>query len=187
LGIVVSQLANLFVDLRLREDPAVTPSLELAKLALVTSKDEEEDDARERAERPETNSSASTDKTLVDDAAPEPSGSSGSVLGKRLRRTQSAMSIDSVTGVAGDDPDPNAEADAADGFVVIGRSTEGTGQSQEMDTSEEGKERRVPPPLPPRKKSTLEDSGMMFGKSPGEFQDGVPDTHTSCREAARRL
>ena len=42
--IVVNQLANLFRQLEHSDNPAVTPTIELAKLALVTSKDEEEDD-----------------------------------------------------------------------------------------------------------------------------------------------
>lgn len=47
---------------------AITPSIELAKLALVTSKDEEEDAAKGNPQAPEgTSSSASTDATLVED------------------------------------------------------------------------------------------------------------------------
>ncbi|KAJ7048076.1 hypothetical protein C8F01DRAFT_1381353 [Mycena amicta] len=40
----ISLLANLFCDLQYDQDASVTPALELAKLALVTSKDEEEDE-----------------------------------------------------------------------------------------------------------------------------------------------
>ncbi|KAH7105002.1 cysteine proteinase [Auriculariales sp. MPI-PUGE-AT-0066] len=194
----VSQLGGLFTDMRLRNDPAVTPSLELAKLALVTSKDEEEDDARERPGT--TNSSASTDKTLVDDVAlpaatplPAPSASEGdlsktiapsssgssSVLGKRLRRSHSAMDLDSQSA----SPDTTD-----DGFIVVSPtestsaskpkrpvSVSGRPASQPMDTTEEltvpvaagadkEKGKMAPPPLPPRKKSTIEDSGMMFGR-----------------------
>ena len=91
------------------ENPAITPSLELAKLALVTSKDEEEDDANTSSSaKPRTvdasSSSASTDATLVEEAVAtvhnshhKPGGPSGlssvvsapvqpsSVLGKRSR------------------------------------------------------------------------------------------------------
>lgn len=92
------------------ENPAITPSLELAKLALVTSKDEEEDDANTSGStKPRTmeasSSSPSTDATLVEEAVATahnshlhkpggPSGLSsvvpapaqpGSVLGKRPR------------------------------------------------------------------------------------------------------
>ena len=61
--LVVSQLANLFSDLKYSETPAVTPSIDLAKLALVTSRDEEEDEA----EKGGSDSSNDTDATLVDD------------------------------------------------------------------------------------------------------------------------
>jgi hypothetical protein len=53
----------LFKDLERSKNPAVTPSIELAKLALVTSKDEEE----EETSRPATDSSGDTDATLVDE------------------------------------------------------------------------------------------------------------------------
>lgn len=65
---VVSQLAELFEQLESCDNPAVTPTVELAKLALITSKDEEEDDF----ERGGTDTSNDTDATLVDDG---PSGS----------------------------------------------------------------------------------------------------------------
>lgn len=65
---VVSQLAELFEQLESSDNPAVTPTVELAKLALITSKDEEEDDF----ERGGTDTSNDTDATLVDDG---PSGS----------------------------------------------------------------------------------------------------------------
>jgi len=195
---VVTQLANLFTDLRLRDDLSVTPSLELAKLALVTSKDEEEDDART------TNSTASTDKTLVDDASgvsgPPAAGtasdapaitaslsnsstgsaaSSSSVLGKRLRGSQSAMDVDSPS-------QSQVETTEKDGFVVVGHNKGETSTAapltaepaqapeQSMDTTDDvtpsaaataqDKGKLVPPPLPPRKNSTIEDSGMMFGR-----------------------
>ncbi|KAF7307239.1 USP domain-containing protein [Mycena indigotica] len=58
----ISLLANLFCDLQFSEDAAVTPALELAKLALVTSKDEEEDE-----DKANTDSSNDTDATLVEE------------------------------------------------------------------------------------------------------------------------
>lgn len=84
------------------EQNAITPSLELAKLALVTSKDEEEDEAKLKPQTTATGSTASTDATLVEESAssslpstfataPLASTStsthppSGSVLGKRSR------------------------------------------------------------------------------------------------------
>ena len=44
--IVVSLLAELFWNMEYCETAAVTPEVELAKLALVTSQDEEEDETR---------------------------------------------------------------------------------------------------------------------------------------------
>lgn len=58
----------MFEQLESSDNPAVTPTVELAKLALITSKDEEEDDF----ERGGTDTSNDTDATLVDDG---PSGS----------------------------------------------------------------------------------------------------------------
>jgi ubiquitin carboxyl-terminal hydrolase 25 len=54
----------LFTELESSTDSAVTPSLELAKLALVTSKDEEDDTELGKAG---TDSSNSTDTTLVEE------------------------------------------------------------------------------------------------------------------------
>jgi hypothetical protein len=77
------------------EDPSITPALDLAKLALVTSKDEEEDSGA----RPSTDTSrtsADTDATLVDDLqmATSPRAGSpqsqGSILGKRTRGAEVA-------------------------------------------------------------------------------------------------
>lgn len=110
---------------------AVTPSLELAKLALVTSKDEEEDEAKTKPLGVVgTGSSASTDATLVEEAlssslpplvapstssAPTASASTsaptpqltGSVLGKRPR--DSEMDVD----------EPEKGADG--GFVLLNK------------------------------------------------------------------
>lgn len=62
----VSHLADLFFKMENSDDPAIVPSIDLAKLALVTSRDEEEDEA----DRGGTDSSNDTDATLVDDAPP---------------------------------------------------------------------------------------------------------------------
>jgi ubiquitin carboxyl-terminal hydrolase 25/28 len=103
-------LGELFFEMEFAENPAVTPSLELAKLALVTSKDEEEDNANTSGSaQPRTveasSSSPSTDATLVEEAVAtahnshlhKPGGPSGlssvvpapaqpsSILGKRPR------------------------------------------------------------------------------------------------------
>ena len=44
--LVINQLADLFFNLEFSDTPAITPSIELAKLALVTSRDEEEDEGK---------------------------------------------------------------------------------------------------------------------------------------------
>lgn len=65
---VVSHLADLFHSLEYADNPAVTPSLELAKLALVTSKDEEVDDESTATDKSgSAGGSDDTDATLVDD------------------------------------------------------------------------------------------------------------------------
>jgi len=108
--LVLAHLGELFSEMEFAENPAITPSLELAKLALVTSKDEEEDSANTSdSSKPRTveasSSSASTDATLVEEAVAtthnshlhKPGGPSGlssvipapaqpsSILGKRAR------------------------------------------------------------------------------------------------------
>jgi ubiquitin carboxyl-terminal hydrolase 25/28 len=64
--LVVKLLGGLFMQMMCAEDAAITPEVELAKLALVTSKDEEEDAAEQvvTAEPVET--------PVKTDAAPEP-------------------------------------------------------------------------------------------------------------------
>ena len=64
---VVSELAELFWHLEHADLASVTPTMELAKLALVTSKDEEDDN-----EQTATDSSNNTVATLVKDALPSP-------------------------------------------------------------------------------------------------------------------
>jgi ubiquitin carboxyl-terminal hydrolase 25 len=80
---VLGQLALLFNQLEYSENPSVTPSMELAKLALTTSLDDEQDEI----DRGGTASSNDTDATLVDDAPlrSRQLPSSPSVLGKRNR------------------------------------------------------------------------------------------------------
>ena len=103
---VVALLADLFWNMKMCENAAVTPAIELAKLALVTSQDEEEDETE--ADKAGTDSSNDTDATLVDDMAvavrpafdrsssplQSPKSATGSVLGKRPRDSESAMDID---------------------------------------------------------------------------------------------
>jgi ubiquitin carboxyl-terminal hydrolase 25 len=160
---VVSELAELFWHLEHAGNASVTPTMELAKLALVTSKDEEDD-----IEQTATDSSNDTDATLVEDALPRagpvtgspvgsPGASSSSVLGKRSRDKEigSRMSIDSVTD--------------KDNYVIISKSPDagpsGTGCAAEIemkDAEAPAQSGPKPPPLPPRKTA---ESVMMFGAS----------------------
>jgi ubiquitin carboxyl-terminal hydrolase 25/28 len=160
---VVTQLADLFWNLEYCEDPAVKPSIELAKLALVTSKDEEE----EEGDKAGTDSSNDTDVTLVEDgstrvsAPPDtitssPIRSSFSILGKRSRGTGNKMDIDV--------PDTDKDKD----YVIVSKPgtpvqipAELPPESQttaggDVEMSEIDK----PGPTAPVRKGT---TGMMFG------------------------
>ncbi|KZS93255.1 cysteine proteinase [Sistotremastrum niveocremeum HHB9708] len=148
----VSQLSSLFTDLECSTVPSVTPSLELAKLALVTSKDEEEDE--HDLSKSGTESSNSTDATLVDEPLPV-SGSvlPLSILGKRPREGESAATqtpkisgtSESIVKDSQEGPQGTADAEMHDGTTDNSRSK--------------------PPPLPPRRKTEpTSDSLMMFGK-----------------------
>jgi ubiquitin carboxyl-terminal hydrolase 25/28 len=161
--VVVSELAELFWNLEHADNASVTPTMELAKLALVTSKDEEDD-----IEQTATDSSNDTDATLVEDAPPRagpiagspvgsPGASSSSVLGKRSRDKEigSRMSIDSATD--------------KDNYVIISKSPDagpsGVGGAAEIEMKEveaPPQPGSKPPPLPPRKTA---ESVMMFGAS----------------------
>jgi ubiquitin carboxyl-terminal hydrolase 25/28 len=177
--IVVSQLADLFWQLEYLQTASVTPTIELAKLALVTSRDEEEDEVG-------TDSSNDTDATLVEDAparipTSEPSRHSSlrspnSVLGKRPRR-RSEMDVDS--------PVVDSARDK-DAFVIVSNPTsplrsntppaEGSSSKPRDAPQPEGivdvdmqdgsgpVSRKTPPSLPPRKIAATSDSSMMFGK-----------------------
>jgi ubiquitin carboxyl-terminal hydrolase 25/28 len=161
--LVVTQLADLFWSLEYCEDPAVKPTIELAKLALVTSKDEEE----EEGDKAGTDSSNDTDVTLVEDgstrvSAPSetmttsPIQTSFSILGKRSRGTGSKVDIDV--------PDTDKDKD----YVIVSKPgtpvqapAELPPESQttaggDIEMSEIDKSR---PPAPVRKGTT----GMMFG------------------------
>jgi len=161
--VVVSELAELFWNLEHADNASVTPTMELAKLALVTSKDEEDD-----IEQTATDSSNDTDATLVEDALPRagpitgspvgsPGASSSSVLGKRSRDKEIGprMSIDSAT--------------EKDNYVIISKSPDagpsGVAGGAEIEMKEveaPPQPGSKPPPLPPRKTS---ESVMMFGAS----------------------
>lgn len=182
LRLVLSQLAELFSNLEYCEVAAVTPPVELAKLALVTSRDEEDDEI----EKGGTDSSNDTDATLVDDGVSRPSltGSSqeanqspplspDSVLGKRAReeKKSSDMEVDS----------PICESPKdKEGFVFVTTPSRISSQKSPKFSSPEpssskhsGEPQDVemrnitpsqkPPPLPPRRKSEPSSSDMMFG------------------------
>ncbi|KAI0275431.1 hypothetical protein BC834DRAFT_815748 [Gloeopeniophorella convolvens] len=155
----VSELAELFWHLEHADNASVTPTMELAKLALVTSKDEEDD-----IEQTATDSSNDTDATLVEDAPPRavagspvgsPGASSSSVLGKRSRdkEAEARMSIDSIID--------------KDNYVIIskdadaGPSGSGTTGDVEMKDGDAPAQPAAKPPIPPRKNS---ESVMMFGR-----------------------
>ncbi|KAH8119745.1 cysteine proteinase [Phellopilus nigrolimitatus] len=186
----VSQLANLFWHMENSEVPAVTPTLELAKLALVTSKDEEEEDP----ERGGTDSSHSTDATLVDEPAPtavlressspqpkspspgSPGASPGasSVLGKRPRGFSRKKS-DSVTAEGG-----VVDEQEKDSYVLVSKPSGSNTPVAENDADTDGdvgmaetgpvgtvsspQTGSKAPPLPPRQKTQSSGSDMMFGK-----------------------
>ena len=160
--LVVTQLADLFWNLEYCEDPAVKPSIELAKLALVTSKDEEEE-----GDKAGTDSSNDTDVTLVEDgstrvsAPPEtittsPIRTSFSILGKRSRGAGSKMEIDV--------PDVDKDKD----YVIVSKPgtpvrspTELSPENQTTTGDVEMAGMEKPGPTSPVRKGT---TGMMFGK-----------------------
>ena len=161
------------------EAAAVTPTIELAKLALVTSRDEEEDEV----DKGGTDSSNDTDATLVDDGpsrssiltpllTSQSSSSSSSVLGKRPRdldRQRLEMEVDSPL---------SHSPKERDGFVLVpsmnSQSSDQNQQSAEASSSkaqltdEDGDvQMEIAPTAKPaptlRKPAEPSDSTMMFG------------------------
>ncbi|KAF9469591.1 hypothetical protein BDZ94DRAFT_1151478 [Collybia nuda] len=181
----INQLADLFFNMEYSETAAVTPTIELAKLALVTSRDEEEDEA----DKGGTDSSNDTDATLVDDGPTLPTlteapprspqsltRSPNSVLGKRPRdneRQPSTMDLDSPVpqspseGYASlpslrgsNSPPPMSQSSSS-------KLPEASSSMSQADIDGDVVMRATsaptkPPPLPPRKSGS--DSVMMFGK-----------------------
>jgi ubiquitin carboxyl-terminal hydrolase 25 len=179
--IVIHQLADLFFNLEFCEAAAVTPTVELAKLALVTSRDEEDDEV----DRGGTDSSNDTEATLVDDGPSRPGVTESSsysservtstVLGKRTRDMAPRI-IDMEV----DSPIPGSPKD--NGSYTIASSTTSVSppppsvasSSKHLDHSPVTKSDsdgdiemepalRKPPPLPPRKLAGKSESVMMFG------------------------
>ncbi|KAF9245638.1 hypothetical protein BU15DRAFT_85365 [Melanogaster broomeanus] len=181
----VSQLADLFWELEYCDAAAVTPTMNLAKLALVTSRDEEDEEAESRA----TDSSNDTDATLVEDS--QSSGrlantdSANTVLGKRARDDQHppmAMDVD-------DDSFPKSPLSDLDknGYVMVSNpSSPRRSKSPRLnpasssssscksttpketpgnDSAQQGDEEALKKPsLPGRKAPVRSESVMLFGK-----------------------
>jgi ubiquitin carboxyl-terminal hydrolase 25/28 len=167
-------LAELFNNLEYSENPAVTPTLELAKLALVTSRDEEEDEV----DKGGTDSSNDTDATLVEDSPSRPSAETSSpppapgksVLGKRgreLDRKGNEMGVES--------PISQSPVDK-DGFVMISREDTSPSADQpgnpEPEASSSKAQIKEPeesdanvPKATPRRRVEPSDSTMMFGET----------------------
>lgn len=169
-ALVLNQLAELFSNLEHCREIAVTPTRELAKLALVTSRDEEDDEIGKGG----TDYSNDTDATLVDDGLSRPSLTSQevtlspplsptSVLGKRARDEKKGndMEIDS----------PACENSKDKAFVLSNASSRAplepaddspkSSSSRKLNEAQDQK----PPPLPPRRMPEASSSEMMFGKS----------------------
>ncbi|KAI0749035.1 hypothetical protein C8Q74DRAFT_1374129 [Fomes fomentarius] len=182
-----SLLADLFWNMEYCETTAVTPAIELAKLALVTSQDEEEDEM----DKAGTDSSNNTDATLVDDLAPSrstfdrsssspmqlqtPKNPTGSVLGKRSRDADPESAMDGDT-PAHSPPHPSADTrspTSAEFLQTETRSSSSSSSAQkrpatgkEADVEMKNESRagsKAPPPLPLRKARQTDDSVMMFG------------------------
>jgi ubiquitin carboxyl-terminal hydrolase 25 len=179
LEIVLSLLARLFHEMEYAEPAAVTPDLELAKLALVTSKDEEEDAVGE--EQQGTDSSNDTDATLVEEAAaanipgtmspPVGSTAAASVLGKRPRGEDALIEMD----IDAKDRDyvivskpPSPTSTTAPGSSSNGKASFGLTKDVDgdvvMSTDLSVAENR--PSTVPKKRTAppTSDSTMMFGK-----------------------
>jgi len=150
----------------------VTPTIELAKLALITSRDEEEDEV----DKGGTDSSHDTEATLVEDGPVRASGLTQSpdrtstVLGKRSRdldRQRSEMEVDSPI---------SGSPKEKDGFVFVPSNPDSppskqvepsTSKSRLVDKDGDARMRSPEkPPLPPRRRTApASDSTMMFGKT----------------------
>lgn len=170
--LVINQLADLFYNLEYSEHPAVTPTLELAKLALVTSRDEEEDEI----DKGGTDSSNDTDATLVEDGpsratidTPDLSQSSEkSILGKRGRELDGKSHEMEVESPISQSPMER------DGFVMISCKDKASvepqknpvleASSSKMQTNGNEENGTSDSKSPPRKRPEPSDSTMMFGK-----------------------
>ncbi|KAI6154054.1 hypothetical protein BKA82DRAFT_4097016 [Pisolithus tinctorius] len=173
----VGQLADLFWQLEYCESAAVTPTMDLAKLALVTPRDEEDDEV----DKGGTDSSNDTDATLVEDPPSRlvKSDSPNSVLGKRPREDRGVpMEIDEdVPGTLALDAENN-------GYVMVSHppsprrskspriASASSSSSQDVTVSladrteavQASEDTSKKPPLPARKPAANSESVMLFGK-----------------------
>lgn len=164
------------------EEAAITPTIELAKLALVTSRDEEDDEA----ENCGAESSNDTDVTLVDDIAPRFTDhqqisslrSPRSILGKRSRDVDmqsNEMSVvdlgdaaSSSSMVASPAHSTRAETSRSPPPCSDDNTSPRVGDDGdiEMEDTPPPLEALSPAPRPPaRKSSKIDGSIMMFGKT----------------------
>ena len=161
----------------------MTPTIELAKLALVTSRDEEEDEI----DKGGTDSSNDTDATLVDDgtAVPRvsrsPERSSNSVLGKRprdLERERSAMEVDSPLSSPKERDDyvmvqPQSGVQSPEPSKAEGSSSAVSAAGQDKKT---GTTTAAQKKVPARKRTEVNDSTMMFGEKCPPRATSSPDS-----------
>ncbi|KAI6102677.1 hypothetical protein EDD16DRAFT_1696584 [Pisolithus croceorrhizus] len=173
----IGQLADLFWQLEYCDSVAVTPTMDLAKLALVTPRDEEDDEA----DKGGTDSSNDTDATLVEDPPSRlaKSDSSNSVLGKRCRDDRGGpMEVDE------DIPETSALDAENNGYVMVSHppsprrskspriASAGSSSSQDVTLTLADRTEAVQtsgdtskkPPLPARKPTANSESVMLFGK-----------------------
>ncbi|EIW87195.1 cysteine proteinase [Coniophora puteana RWD-64-598 SS2] len=174
----VRYLADLFWQLEYCELASVTPAEELARLALVTSRDEEDDEA----DRGGTDASNDTDATLVEDgpASVQPPAALSrrdSILGKRSR-DEVAMDVDSSnsskpststsTAEQVESPRrskfPRLRGEANAGLSAANTAKTATAETQDVEMQTQQAEVPKPPPLPARKSQVASESVMMFGK-----------------------
>jgi ubiquitin carboxyl-terminal hydrolase 25/28 len=173
---VISHLADLFVQMEYCEASAITPNMELAKLALVTSRDEEEDEA----DKGGTDSSNDTDATLVEDGPSRFPVSDVSPVAQA-----STPPLDQSNSKEGGPGSPMIESPTEkEDYVMISQAMSRGGSESPPPLEEAGPSARLridgdgdivmndirtvagplqkPPPLPTRK-ATVSDSVMMFG------------------------
>ena len=165
------------------EAAAVTPTIELAKLALITSRDEEEDEV----DKGGTDSSNDTDATLVEDGSSRSSilaplrtsqspSSSSSVLGKRPRdldRQRFEMEVDSPLSQSPKERDgfvlvpSHREASSPQPSNQIRQSAEASSSKVHLTDEDGDIQMETAPTAKPvpalKKRADPSDSTMMFG------------------------